>query len=272
MPGQGQHLISFALPQATLRPSPSPFPVYHSIHSPQQLANQTNSTHNSHDAVDRANQHKYQKYKSQIESKSKEGEGGHKRPPSGTCTIPSWTLQRNCQKDVNHNHESKERQKKKKKTHTENVKNLICLLGLVTVLLLLPSLPPLLPISFILSLPRCICIVCWGLLICFVVVASSTDWLPAACVKWYLAFEIRAGRANFAKGVCQKKNKFLRRVPRLPVGLSVPLPALTACPASLPALSVCLSLCLPCLSPCLLCLLRLWSMINPVSGLAAQAF
>lgn len=81
MPGQGQHLISFALPQATPRPYPSPSPVYHSIHTPQQLANQTNSTHNSHDAVDRANQHKYQKYKSQIESKSKKRGRDARDPP-----------------------------------------------------------------------------------------------------------------------------------------------------------------------------------------------
>lgn len=90
MPGQGQHLISFALPQATPRPSPPPPPLYHSIHTPQQLANQTNPTHNSHDAVDQANQHKYQKYKSQIESKSKEG--GTQETPSAPRSYCLWNL------------------------------------------------------------------------------------------------------------------------------------------------------------------------------------
>lgn len=211
MPGQGQHLISFALPQATPRPSPPPPPLYHSIHTPQQLANQTNPTHNSHDAVDQANQHKYQKYKSQIESKSKEG-GTQETPLRSYCLWNLHNTKLNLTTELPKRRQSQsriERATKKKQIHTENVKNLICLLGLVTVLLLLPSLPAL-PSSNILHLVfASIYIVCWGLLICFVVVASSTDWLPA-CVKWYLAFEmrVRARReGKFCQGGVPKKKK-----------------------------------------------------------------
>lgn len=78
----------------------------------------------------------------------------------------------------------------------------------------------------------------------------------SACVKWYLAFEMRVPQI-LPRG-CPKIRS--TKVPRLP-------PALSVLSLGLSALSLRLSVCL-----CLVCQLLLWSMINPVSGLAAQRF